>query len=84
MDAEGRRALVKRASEIEAGEMMAVKLGDSCSLTIEGRDGKLLWLELVGNGTMNEFLWDEIVERANEVGRPDENHKRPHPEEGGL
>ena len=84
MDAEGCRALVKRALEIEAGEMMAVKLGESCSLTIEGRDGKLLWLELVGSGTTNEFFWDEIVGRASEVGRPDEKDKRPHSEEGDL
>ncbi|MBC8148153.1 MAG: hypothetical protein H8E96_00560, partial [Verrucomicrobiaceae bacterium] len=72
MDADGCRALIKRAPEIEAGEMMAVKLGESCSLTIEGRDGKLLWLEVVGSGTMNEFFWDEILGRASEVGRPDD------------
>lgn len=84
MDADGCRALVKRAPEIEPGEMMVVKLGESCSLTIEGRDGKLLWLELVGSGTMNEFFWDEILGRASEVGRPDEREKRPHSGEGGL
>ncbi|HBE98366.1 MAG TPA: hypothetical protein DDW68_14460 [Verrucomicrobiales bacterium] len=84
MDAEGCRALIKRAPEIETGEMMAVKLGESCSLTIEGRDGKLLWLELVGSGTMNDFFWDEILGRASEVGRPDEIEKRPHSGEGGL
>ena len=71
MDADGCRALIKRAPEIEAEEMLAVKLGESCSLTIEGRDEKLLWLELVGSGTMYEIFWDEILGRVSEVGRPD-------------
>ena len=71
MDEDGCRALIKRAPEIELEQTMAVKLGESCSLTIEGREGKLLWLELVGSGTMYDVLWDEILGRASEVGRPE-------------
>lgn len=84
MDSDGCRALIKRAPEIETEMTMAVKLGDSCSLTIEGRDEKYLWLELVGSGTMYDVFWDEILGRASEVGRPDEQIKRPSSEELDL
>jgi len=84
MDADGCRALIKRTPKIEEQEMMTVKLGESCALTIEGRDEKLLWLELVGGGAMYEVFWDEILGRACEIGRPDEQIKRPDSEESDL
>ena len=72
MDADGCRAMIKQAPEIELEKTFAVKLGDGCSLTIEGRDERLLWLELNGSGAMFDVLWDEILGRASEVGRPEE------------
>ena len=52
MDEEACRAMTKRAPEIGVEETFAVKMGDGCSLTIEGRDERLLWLELNGSGVM--------------------------------